>query len=294
MPISSTATPINILTVDVEEYFHATEVQRSVAPEQWRVLPSRLRYQMARTLDLLDQHQVKATFFVLGWVAERHPQVVREIAARGHHMGCHSYAHQLVYNLTPDAFRDDTMRAKAAIEDACGQSVSAYRAPSYSITARSTWALETLVDCGFTHDSSIYPVVHDRYGIPGFGRAAQEIQTPAGPILEIPIATARILNCVCPVGGGGYLRLLPYSYTSAGIRRMNSTESMPACIYFHPWEIDPEVPRLGAGRVSRLRTYSGLAGMEAKLSRLMTDFRFDTLESVHPRSALAASTLVRG
>jgi len=282
MPTSPSIVPTNILTVDVEEYFHATEVQRSVTPDQWRGLPSRLDAQVARTLDLLDRHRVKATFFILGWAAERHPKAIQEIASRGHHLGCHSYAHQLVYDLTPAAFRDDTVRARAAIEDACGQAVRAYRAPSYSITARSTWALEILVECGFTHDSSIYPILHDRYGIPGFGRAAQTIHTPAGPIHEVPIAAARILNCVCPVGGGGYLRLLPYAYTAAGIRRMNAVESLPACIYFHPWEIDPEIPRLGAGRISRLRTYSGLAGMEAKLSRLMTEFRFDTLDAIHP------------
>ena len=281
---------VNVLTVDVEEYFHPTEVQTSTDPAQWRFLPSRLHDQVSRILDLFEQHRVKATFFVLGWVAEHHPEIVRVIANAGHEIGCHSYAHRLIYDLTPAEFRKDTERALAAIKAACGLQARAYRAPSYSITARSMWAFEILAACGFTHDSSIYPISHDRYGIPGFGRHAQLFETPSGPLCEIPIATVKLFDrWVTPVGGGGYLRLLPYSYTAAGIRRLNREESKAACIYFHPWEIDPQVPRLASGRVSRWRTYAGLGGMEAKLKRLLKEFQFSTLGSVH-RINLSASS----
>jgi polysaccharide deacetylase family protein (PEP-CTERM system associated) len=275
---------LNALTIDVEEYFHPAEIQASVGPEQWETLPSRVEDQVLQVLELLAQNRVTATFFILGWVAERHPRCVKAIVAAGHEIGCHSYAHQLVYRMTPSAFRRDTMRAVHAIEDACGVSPWIYRAPSYSITGKSLWALETLIECGFTHDSSIYPISHDRYGIPGFERHAHVIHTPSGPIHEIPAATVRIArNRVMPVGGGAYLRLLPYRYSSAGIRRLNREEEKPACIYFHPWEIDPDQPKLASGAIARLRTYSGMKGMAGKLDRLMSDFQFSTIGAVYGR-----------
>jgi polysaccharide deacetylase family protein (PEP-CTERM system associated) len=196
--------------------------------------------------------------------------------------------------MTPKEFRRDTMRARAAIEDACGVTPRVYRAPSYSITQDSWWALEILVECGFTHDSSVYPIAHDRYGIPGFGRHAQRIETASGTITEIPVATVQISRKrVAPVGGGAYLRLLPYRYTSAGIRRLNVEEHQPACIYFHPWEIDPDQPRLASGRIARLRTYTGLAGMCEKLDRLLSEFLFSTLTAVHGGAIAANIPTVR-
>jgi polysaccharide deacetylase family protein (PEP-CTERM system associated) len=274
---------VNALTIDVEEYFHPSEIQLSVTEDQWESLPSRVEEQTRRVLELLSRRDVRATFFVLGWVAERHPGLVREILRGGHEVGCHSYAHRLVYDLTPDAFREDTRRAVAVIQDAGGVTPRAYRAPSYSITARSLWALEILVECGFTRDSSIYPVTHDRYGIPGFERHATMLNTPSGPIYEIPIATVQLpMGGVAPVGGGGYLRLLPYRYTAAGIRRINRDDRQPTVIYFHPWEIDNSQPRLASGIVSRLRTYGGLRGMESKLDRLCSEFRFSSLADVYP------------
>jgi polysaccharide deacetylase family protein (PEP-CTERM system associated) len=275
---------INALSIDVEEYFHPSEVHTSRRPEQWGSLPTRVPEEMPRLLEMLDRRQAKATFFILGWVAEQHPAVIRRIAEAGHEIGCHSYAHQLVYNLSPNAFREDTVRAVRAIEDACGIRTRIYRAPSYSITADSFWALEILVECGFTYDSSIYPISHDRCGIPGFGRHAHSVDTPSGEIYEIPIATAKVSGeHVTPVGGGGYLRLLPYRYLAAGIRRINREESQPACIYFHPWEMDTGQPRLAEGVVSRLRTYMGMSKMEAKVDRLLTEFQFEGLMSVHER-----------
>ena len=236
-----------------------------------------------RCLELLGRHDTRATCFVLGWVAHRFPALVREIAAAGHEIACHSYAHQLVYRLTPRQFREDTAKAVAVISDACGIVPRCYRAPSYSITKQSLWALETLVELGFTHDSSIYPILHDRYGIPGFPRRAHEIETAAGPIVEVPPATVGLTSQrATPVGGGGYLRMLPYCYTAAGIRCLNRDEGQPACLYFHPWEMDPNLPRIAHGWVARVRTYLGLGGMETKMDRLLEEFRFSTLVSVHP------------
>jgi polysaccharide deacetylase family protein (PEP-CTERM system associated) len=274
---------LNALTVDLEEYFHPTEVQTSAGMDQWAVLPSRLADQTNLILDLLDRRTVRATFFVLGWVARHHPAIIRQIVSRGHEIGCHSYAHKLVYNLTHQQFRQDTNQAVAAIEDACGVTTRTYRAPSYSITEKSLWALEILVECGFTHDSSIYPISHDRYGIPGFPRHCHKVQTPAGPITEIPIATVELsTGKVAPVGGGAYLRLLPYSYTAAGIRRINHQENEPACIYFHPWELDPHQPRMARGFIPQLRTYAGLKSMAGKIDHLLRDFSFSSICAVYP------------
>jgi polysaccharide deacetylase family protein (PEP-CTERM system associated) len=285
---------LNAVTVDVEEYFHPTEVQAAVDQSQWATLPSRIEHQLDQTLQLLATRKTKATFFVLGWVAERHPRAIQEIVAAGHEIGCHSYSHQLVYSLTPREFRQDTRRAVATIEDACGVTPRVYRAPSYSIIQESLWALEILVEEGFVSDSSIYPIAHDRYGIPGSPRYPHVIETPAGPIREFPIATVRLSNeRVAPIGGGGYLRLLPYRYTSAGIRRLNRDESQPACIYFHPWEIDPDQPRLASGLIARLRTYTGVKGMARKLERLLAEFEFSTLSHVCGEVGRSAAVIAR-
>jgi polysaccharide deacetylase family protein (PEP-CTERM system associated) len=279
----------NILSVDVEECFHATEV--SGAGNGWPEAPSSVESQTERVLELFARHQVSATFFMLGLVAEKHPRLVREIVKQGHEIGCHSYAHSLVYDLTPHEFRQDTKRAVGSIEDACGLTPRVYRAPSYSITEKSLWALEILVELGFTHDSSIYPIHHDRYGIPGFGRHAQRYETPAGAICEVPIATAQLSSKrLVPVGGGGYLRLLPYCYTAAGVRRINQ-EGQPACVYFHPWELDPDQPRFTSSLISTLRTYRGLRSMTGKLERLLSDFAFGPLTVVHPVEEPALSLI---
>jgi polysaccharide deacetylase family protein (PEP-CTERM system associated) len=276
----------NYLTIDVEEYFHPSEVQASVEEREWDLLPSRVERETDAVVSLLDVKKVKATFFVLGWVAERHPRLLRRILAAGHNIGCHSYSHRLVYRLTPTEFRADTQRAVSAIENACGVTPKAYRAPSYSITRASIWALEILVECGFTQDSSIYPITHDRCGITGFERHAHVLQTQSGPIREVPIATVALPNGhVAPIGGGGYLRLLPYRYTAAGIRRLNLLEQKPGCFYFHPWEIDPEQPRIASGFIARIRTYTGMKGMLGKVDRLLSEFRFSPLVEAHVQAA---------
>lgn len=273
----------NALSIDVEEYFHPSELRVPADPALWNTMQSRVEAQTDTILAMLERHSVHATFFTLGWVAEKHPALVRRIFQAGHEIACHSYLHRLIYNLTPAEFREDTKRAVGAIGDACGVQTTAYRAPSYSITERSLWALEVLVECGFTRDSSIYPITHDRYGISGFNRFAHSLQTPSGPIYEIPLATTRLSGKRdAPVAGGAYLRLLPYRYTAAGIRRLNREEKQSACIYFHPWELDREQPRLTKSAIARLRTYGGIASMTGKLERLLADFAFSTLSEAFP------------
>lgn len=273
---------LNALTVDLEESFHATEVQNALGEKSCTSIPSRIEFQLNKTLDLLEKKKVTATFLVLGCVAEQHPELIQGIAAAGHEIGCHSYAHRLVYDLTPSEFRSDTLRAMHAIEDACGVTPRIYRAPSYSITQKSMWALEILIECGFTYDSSIFPISHDRYGIPGFDRRPHLIETPSGSIMEVPVATvAAARRNVLPIGGGGFLRLLPYRYFSAGIRRTNQAEKLPVCLYFHPWELDAQQQRLPLGLISNLRTYTGLAGMQGKIERLLDEFEFSHMSAVY-------------
>ncbi len=271
---------VNVLSIDVEDYFHPSELGGNV--KNWTTHTSRVDVGVNFLLEILAERQIRATFFVLGWIATYHPRLVRRIADAGHEIGCHSNLHRLVYKLSPEEFRQDTLDAVKAIEDASGVTPRMYRAPSYSVTRKSLWALEILASCGFTHDSSIYPIAHDRYGIPRFPRHASYIDTAAGGILEVPVATVRLGRQVVPVGGGAYMRLFPYRYIAAGVRRINHQEKQPACLYFHPWELDPDQPRLAKNVISRLRTYSGLQGMCAKMRRLLHEFHFSTLTEVFP------------
>jgi polysaccharide deacetylase family protein (PEP-CTERM system associated) len=279
---------LNAFTVDIEDYFHPTEVGNCLTASDWVSFPSRVDAATGYLLDLLAQFDVRGTFFILGWVAAEHPALVRRIAEAGHEIACHSHEHRLVYELSPAQFKADTMAALRAIQDACGVTPTSYRAPSFSITESSLWALEVLVECGFTHDSSVCPIVHDRYGIPGSPRHAHTIQTPSGPIVEIPVATVELPGKrVAPIGGGGYLRLFPYRYTAAGIRRVNTVDAAPACIYVHPWELDPDQPRLATGSIARMRTYLGLSGMASKITRLLQDFRFSTIREAYSHTVPA-------
>ena len=283
---------VNVFSVDLEDYFHPTEVSPDI--ENWPRFAPRIDRGTNILLDLLAKHNTRGTFFVLGWVAATQPALVRRIAEAGHEIGCHSDKHQLVSNLTPSEFREDTLRAMRKIEDACGVNPKLYRAPSYSVVPKSFWALEVLADLGFTHDSSIFPVKHDRYGVPGSPRHAYTIATPSGPLVEVPVATVRLSpSRVTPVGGGGYLRLFPYRYTAAGIRKINNVERQPACIYTHPWELDPEQPRMAKGLISRLRTYTGLGTMGRKMERLFNDFEFSTMGAVHPHPSASGAVTTR-
>jgi len=260
------------MTIDVEDYFQVSAFDSVVSRDAWDSFPSRVAANTRRLLAMFDEAGVKATFFVLGWVADRQPQLVREIAEGGHELASHGYSHRLVYDQTADAFREDIRRAKRTIEDLGGQPVRGYRAPSYSITKRSLWALDVLVEEGYTYDASIFPIRHDRYGIPDAPRHSYSMSRAAGSLTEAPPSTVRIGSANLPVAGGGYFRLLPYWWTRLGIARINSVERRPAIFYLHPWEIDPEQPRLKAGAMSRFRHYRHLGKTESRLRRLLRDF----------------------
>jgi polysaccharide deacetylase family protein (PEP-CTERM system associated) len=277
---SVTTDIINAMSVDVEDYFQVSAFEKSVSRQEWEHLESRVEGNTDRLLSLFDDAGVHATFFVLGWVAERYPGLVRRIAAQGHEIASHSYGHRLVYELTPDEFRVDLRRAKAAIEAAAGSPVLGYRAPSYSVVARSTWALEILAEEGYVYDASIFPIRHDRYGIPDAPRHIHRIDVGSRSILEVPGSTVRYAGVNLPVAGGGYFRILPYQWTRWGIRHLNRSEKRPAVFYIHPWEIDPDQPRLPGSRLSRARHYRNLTKTEARLKRLLRDFRFGPIEQV--------------
>jgi polysaccharide deacetylase family protein (PEP-CTERM system associated) len=268
------------MSIDVEDYFHVSAFDGLVLRSEWDRMESRVCRNTERLLDLFSEFRTTATFFVLGWVAERFPALVRTIAERGHEIASHGYAHRLIYDQTPAAFRDDLRRARALLEDASGRRVAGYRAPSYSITARSLWALDILVEEGYQYDTSIFPIRHDRYGIPVSARQPYRIDRPAGSIIEVPGSTARVGPLNLPIGGGGYFRLLPYGWTRWGIGRVNRRERVPTVFYLHPWEIDPDQPRLPAGRLSRFRHYRHLADTESRLRRLLADFRFGPIEQL--------------
>lgn len=282
----------NALTVDVEEYFHPNAMDGAVDPAGWDTLPPRVPGATRQVLDLLDACGVTATFFVLGWVAERWPVLVRDIAARGHEIASHGYAHRLVYKLGPEGFRSDITRGKAVLEDALGQPVTGFRAASWSIVAGTPWALDMLVEAGFTWDSSIFPVRHDIYGIPGFSRFPVHLRCSAGDILEIPPSTVRLGGQNWPVAGGGYFRLLPYAVTRWAIRHINRVDARPAMVYVHPWEFDVDQPRLPAPWTSRMRQYVNLSRTESRLRRLVSDFRFGPISRTLAPLAATAPTLV--
>ena len=270
---------VNAMSIDVEDYFHVSVFDGIVPRSSWDRMESRVVANTTRLLDVFDEFQVRSTFFVLGWVGERHPDLVHQIARRGHEVASHGYAHRLIYDQTPSAFRDDVRRAKALLEDACGRRVLGYRAPSYSITPKSLWALDVLIEEGYEYDSSIFPIRHDRYGIPVSERRPYVIERKAGTLIEVPGSTTQWGPMNLPIGGGGYFRILPYWWTKWGIERVNRSEQRPAVFYLHPWEIDPDQPRLPAGRLGQFRHYRNLEDTESRLRQLLTHFRFDTMES---------------
>src|SRR5262245_32758310 len=265
---------VNAMTVDVEDYFQVTAFEAHVSRDRWDHFESRVCRNTERLLALFDECNVRATFFVLGWVADRYPSLVRRIAACGHEIASHSYWHRLVYTMTAGEFREDVRRAKAALESASGAPVLGYRAPTYSITRRSMWALDVLAAEGFVYDASIYPIRHDRYGIPDAPRHPHRIGGAPGGIWELPGSTVRYAGQNLPIGGGGYFRLLPYAWTRHGIAHVNARERRPVVFYLHPWEIDPEQPRMPASRLSRFRHYRNLEKTEPRLRRLLSDFAF--------------------
>ena len=271
----------NAMTVDVEDYFHVGAFSGVIDPTTWDHFPSRVERNTYRILDLFDEQDVRITFFVLGWVAERFPKLVRVLAERGHEIACHGYSHQLVYGQTPTVFREETVRAKACLEDQVQRPVLGYRAASYSITKPSLWAIDILAELGFSYDSSIFPIRHDRYGIPHSPQWPYRLTTSAGcSIIEFPPSTVTIFGQRLPVAGGGYFRLYPYRITHAGLAQINRVEGRPFIFYLHPWEIDPDQPRIRAGMLSSFRHYTNLNRCEIRLRRLLQDFDFAPVASV--------------
>jgi polysaccharide deacetylase family protein (PEP-CTERM system associated) len=304
---------VNALTVDVEDYYQVQSF--AIDPRRWDDYESRVVANTHRVLRLFDEHQVRATFFILGWVAERFPRLVRDIHASGHEIGCHSHRHRLIYEMTPDEFADDLARATSAVGTVTGEPVVAFRAPTFSITQKSLWALDVLIEQGYRYDSSVFPVYHDNYGIPGAPRfpyriakgdatgggekgtgafCAEHPQGLAGkrclsPLLapglvEFPPSVYRFLGYNLPVSGGGYFRLYPTGLSTYCLRRINRRHGQPFMFYFHPWELDPDQPRLPGSLKSRFRHYQNLARTETKLRRLLATFPFGPMSQ-----SLAAS-----
>ena len=274
---------VNAMTIDVEDYFHVSVFDGILPRTRWATLESRVCANTDRLLGIFDEYEVRATFFVLGWVGERFPDLVRRIASRGHEVASHGYAHRLIYDQTPAAFREDVRRAKGLLEEAGGRRVNGYRAPSYSITPKSLWALDILLEEGYQYDSSIFPIRHDRYGIPVSERRPYAVERSVGTLIEMPGSTTIVGPVNLPIAGGGYFRILPYWWTRWGISRVNRHEHRPAIFYLHPWEIDPEQPRLPAGRIGSFRHYRNIDKTEARLRQLLTDFRFGTMEAIVSR-----------
>lgn len=272
---------INAFSVDVEDWYQVSDFENVVQFSAWDRYESRVVRNTERVLALLDEYRVKGTFFVLTWNAERHPGIVRRIADAGHEIASHGYRHRLIYEQTPAEFRDDVLRSKKILEDLAGQPVLGYRAPSFSLTAASLWALDVLLECGMRYDSSIFPVSDRLYGIPNARRFPFVIRADGDrQLVEFPMSTARALGRNWPLGGGAYLRLLPYPYLRWGIRRVNR-EGQPALVYVHPWELDPGQPRIRtAGKRGISTHYINLNRTEGRLRRLLRDVSFTRVRDV--------------
>jgi polysaccharide deacetylase family protein (PEP-CTERM system associated) len=268
---------MNAFTVDVEDYYHVSGFERHVARDSWGSHASRVELSTRKLIELMARHNVRGTFFILGWIAQRFPRLVREIQAAGHELGSHSFWHRLVYSLSPAEFRQDVRDSKAAIEDAAGETVTCYRAPSFSITRKSLWALEILREEGFTVDASIFPTRHDRYGIPEAKPEIHRWTSASGSIIVYPSTVSRVCGWNVPTGGGGYFRLYPWRFPKLFLQRVLNS-GRPIMFYVHPWEIDPDQPRFSFGsRGTRFRHYVNLRQTAHKLDRLLQTFAFGSM-----------------
>jgi len=271
----------NALTVDVEDYFHVAALAESIDRGSWDSIPTRVQRNTDTLLELFDEASTKATFFVLAWVAEKHPQIVRAICDAGHELACHGYSHELIYRQTPAVFSAETQKAKSILEDLSGVAVNGYRAASYSITKQSIWALDILVEAGFSYDSSIVPVYHDLYGLIDAKDIPHRLVLRDGrSIDEFPPSTISILGHTIPIGGGGYFRIFPYWFSHWGLSQINRKRQIPFAFYLHPWEIDPDQPRVKTSLKSRFRHYTNLHKCQKRLVRLLSQFQFGTMRSV--------------
>ncbi|MDB5717948.1 MAG: polysaccharide deacetylase family protein [Sphingomonas bacterium] len=279
----------NALSVDVEDWFQVGAFERVIARDDWENLPRRVERNSDAVLRLFAETGVKATFFTLGWVAERHPALIARIVADGHEIASHGWDHARVFTMDPESFRADLRRARAAIEDAGGVGVTGYRAPSFSIDARTPWAHQILAEEGYVYSSSVAPLVHDHYGWPEAPRFA--FRPVAGQALvELPVTTVRVAGRTLAAGGGGFFRMLPYGFSRWAIGRVNAVDRQPAIFYFHPWEIDPGQPRIAHAPLrSRLRHYSCLSAMEGKLRKIIRKFEWGRVDEVVAAQAAALS-----
>ncbi|WP_129645563.1 XrtA system polysaccharide deacetylase [Peristeroidobacter agariperforans] len=270
---------LNAMTIDVEDYFHVQAFAHAIDRSKWNSMEYRAEANTHAFLSFFDKHSIKATFFVLGWVAQKSPSLIREIQSAGHEIACHGLSHRLVYEQTPEVFRQETFASKALLEDITGVKVSGYRAATYSITQKSLWALDILAEAGFEYDSSVFPIRHDNYGIPDASTAPGVIRTPSGhSLVEFPLSTASMFGIRLPVAGGGYFRIFPYALTRAGLNQINTQSGIPFVFYLHPWEVDPEQPMINAGWRSRLRHYTNLSRTLPRLEKLVSEFRFGTMK----------------
>jgi polysaccharide deacetylase family protein (PEP-CTERM system associated) len=266
----------NALTVDVEDYFQVSALAPHIERDRWDTIPCRVERNIDRLLGLFERHRAHATFFTLGWIAERYPHVVRRIAAMGHEIASHGYGHLRASEQTPAEFADDIRRAKAILEDTAGAEVLGYRAPSFSVGYANLWAFDVMAEAGYRYSSSVYPVKHDHYGMPDAPRFPYEARPG---LIEIPVTTTRVWGRNLPAGGGGYFRLAPYRVSEWAIRRVNRIDRRSAIFYFHPWEIDPEQPRVpGVSLKTRFRHYINLYRTEPRLARLLSDFHWDRVD----------------
>ena len=271
---------VNGMSVDVEDYFQVSAFQAAVRRDDWAQMPSRVERNTERVLRLFADAGVTATFFTLGWVAERHPALVRRIADGGHEVASHGFAHVRASDQNPDAFRADVRRTKSVLEDTAGAPVRGYRAASFSIGEANLWAHEVLAEEGYAYSSSIYPVRHDHYGMPEAPRFAHRPVGERG-VIELPISTIRVAGRNLPIGGGGYFRLMPYRAYRLALKRLNRDDGQPAVFYFHPWEVDPDQPRPeGLSAKTRFRHYLNLKRMEPRLGTMLSDFAWDRIDRV--------------
>jgi polysaccharide deacetylase family protein (PEP-CTERM system associated) len=271
---------INAMTVDVEDYFQVSAFAKNVTKDSWSKFESRVERNTHKFLEIFSENNITATFFVLGWIAERYPELIRTISGQGHEIACHGYSHDLVYNQSISQFSEETKRSKDILQEITGQEIIGYRAASYSITKKSIWALDILVDLGFKYDSSVFPILHDRYGIPGAEIDIYEHTTKNGnTITEIPLSTIGIGSKRLPIGGGGYFRLLPYWLTRQGLRFLNK-QSRPFIFYIHPWEIDTEQPKIKSSYLSEFRHYNNLDKVENRMIMLISDFSFSSIKGI--------------
>jgi polysaccharide deacetylase family protein (PEP-CTERM system associated) len=266
------------LSFDVEEHFQVSAFESPMRRQHWDMYESRVERNTSKILDILVRHETKATFFILGWVGERFPQLVKQIASAGHEIASHGYQHEMITAQTPASFRDDVRKAKSILEQIISGPVCGYRAPSFSITEETTWAISILAEEGYLYDSSIFPIFHDRYGIPSASPYVHQLRTESGNLWEVPPSVARVMGLSVPVAGGGYFRLYPYFLLRMLLRRIAAGD-VPLVMYLHPWELDPDQPRMDGPLVSRIRHYQNLGRTEKRLHKLLNDFDFAPIRS---------------